>query len=95
MGPCQATEGVKQGGPISPFLYKDYTYPILIEAEKTELGIKLATKIITSVGYADDLAGITDETKKCQELDNVFSKEGTKLEIKFNPKKSFLTTNDN
>ena len=61
-------KGVRQGGILSPFLFKLYIDGILKEITEMNVGCKLGPVRINILAYADDLVLISDTRKHLEEI---------------------------
>ncbi len=84
----KTTYGVKQGGNISPDLYKLYSESLAIEIEKLKIGVKVGNLLVSVLMYADDVILIASTPTDAQALLNVVTKFGTDYQVKFNPNKT-------
>jgi hypothetical protein len=53
--PFNVSNGIKQGGVLSPWLFNLYMDKLSIELSKLNIGARLAGRIMNHLGYADDL----------------------------------------
>ena len=86
----KVSNGVRQGGILSPYLFNIYMDALSINLNKMYAGCKIGAKIINHLFYADDLVlfcpshtGLQDLLDKCDE----YAKQH---DIKFNTKKSVV-----
>ncbi len=86
--PFITTYGVKQGGCISPELYKLYSEIIAINISKLKLGVKYGKIKIDILMYADDVIIVTSCSNEAQLMLNEITKISDSHEIKFNPDKT-------
>lgn len=84
--PFITTYGVKQGGCISPELYKLYSEVIAVLISALNLGAEYGRMKIDVLMYADDVVIIATCPKEAQ----LMSKVSFTHEIKFNPDKTNL-----
>ena len=64
-------QGVRQEGMSSPFLYKIYINPCLVELKQCRLGLCIGTVYCGCPTCADDLAMLSDCENKLQLMFNV------------------------
>ena len=88
--PFITTYGVKQGGCISPDLYKLYSEIIAIKISNLKLGVKYGNMNIDILMYADDIILTASYAQDAQTMLNEVSKFGETHQIKFNPTKTSL-----
>ena len=98
--PFITTVGVKQGGCISPDLYKLYSEIIVVLIRLLNYGIKYGTMNIDVLMYADDVVLVTSCPKEAQAMLDILSNVSESHQIKFNPDKTNVmilqpTTEDN
>ncbi len=80
--------GFKQGGPISPNLYKLYSEVIATTIDKLDIGIVLGKLKINILMYADDIIILADNTIDAQTMLDCVTEFGIASKIKFNPEKT-------
>lgn len=86
----KTTCGFKQGGPISPDLYKLDSEIIAVTVDKMGVGIKVGRMLINIIMYADDIILVADNAVDAQTLLDAVTKFGFEIKIKFNPEKTNL-----
>ena len=72
------TRGVRQGGILSPHLYKMYVNPLLAELKRSTLGAHIGTIYTGTLAVADDflfLSNCPDELQIMLSLSGSFSGE--------------------
>ena len=82
-----ATNGVKQGGVLSPVLYLLYIDGLLIKLTKSGIGCFLVL-FVGALAYADDLALLAPTAIAMRKLLSICVAYGKAFRIKFNTKKS-------
>jgi hypothetical protein len=87
-GVIKISEGVKQGGILSPFLFNFYIDDLLRSCLNKELGAVIGDKNLSILGYCDDLILMSPITKHMEILLNMCVKYASKWKINFNSKKS-------
>jgi hypothetical protein len=85
-----ASNGVKQGGVISPVLFCVYTDGLLMELEKSGVGCYMASAFAGAFAYADDLKILTPSVGALQTMTNICVSYADKYDILFNGKKSLI-----
>ena len=88
--PFSTTYGVKQGGTISPELYKLYGEILAILIGLLKLGVKIKNMIIDILMYADDIILIATSLTDAQTMLDVVSEFSKTHQVKFNPDKTGL-----
>jgi len=86
--------GVKQGGNVSPALYKIYTETIAEEIEKLNVGVRIGKCLVNILMYADDVIVIGEKLEDVQKMLDVISKFGHEYQVKFNPDKTNVMIED-
>jgi hypothetical protein len=86
--PCNVSNGVKQGGVLSPILFCVYTDELLLRLQKSGFGCYIGHIFFGAFAYADDvilLAPTKTSLYKMIDIANAYSKE---FDITFNPGKT-------
>ena len=84
------TNGVKQGGVISPILFCIYMDGLLNELANSEVGCYMGGVFAGGFGYADDLKLLTPSVQGLRIMADICEKYADKYNIMFNGKKSEL-----
>ena len=78
-------QGVAQGCSLSPILFSVFVNDLLIEVEKTWLGVQLNNgKSIGGLLFADDFVGMSDSSENLQKFIDVFHKFCNRWMLKAN-----------
>ena len=88
--PFRVTNGVRQGGILSPILFNVYMDDLSKELNKCKTGCLVGKSLINHLVYADDLVIMSPYSAGLQQLLRVCSEYGLQYDIKFNPKKSVI-----
>ena len=83
------SNGVKQGGIISPVLFNVYMDDLSCELNRSNIGGRIGGEIVNHLSYADDLCLICLSSAGMQKLLNVCSKYTTKHSLSYNASKSY------
>ena len=86
----KASNGVKQGGILSPILYCVYTDDLLLELQKSGVGCYIGPYFYGAFAYADDIILLCPSLKGTQEMLDICEKYAAQHNILFNAKKSQL-----
>ena len=82
------TNGIKQGGLISPALYSVYTADLNKLLTEAKVGCHIVGQCVNHLSYADDLVLLSPSVKALQQLLNICSKYTKDFDIAFNPVKT-------
>ena len=82
------TNGVQQGGSISPLLFSLYSEGFITEVEKVDEGIKIGNILLDCFMYADDIIIISGTKEGLQKQLNACEIHAKSLGLNFNPEKS-------
>jgi exonuclease III len=82
------SNGVKQGGVLSPLLFNVYIDGLLTDLEKSGYGCYIGSTFAGAFGYADDLAILAPTQNSLKYLANICEKYANDYCIKFNANKS-------
>lgn len=86
--PFHVSNGVKQGGILSPVLFNVYMDDLSKELNKCNTGCLIGASIVNHLMYADDLVIFSPYSAGLQQLLKVCSDYGSDNDIIFNPTKS-------
>ena len=81
-------KGVRQGGIVSPFLFKLYIDGLIERISLSNVGCMLGLIRINILAYADDIVLITDSESNLKYLYNILNEEILKLRLMINKNKS-------
>ena len=84
------SNGVRQGGILSPYLFNVYMDDLSLRLKKHYAGCKIANNIINHLFYADDLVLLCPSHRGLQELLETCEKFASEHDIIFNTKKSVV-----
>ena len=87
-GPINISQGVKQGGVLSPLLYSLYVNDLLVELENSGLGARLGNIYTGAPMYADDLALIATSPEELQGMLDIVQEYAQKWRYSLRPGKS-------
>ena len=88
--PFTVSNGVRQGGILSPLLFNVYVDDLSIRLNKLNIGCTIGGMVINHILYADDLVLISPSTHGLSKLINECQKYGIECDIVFNSKKSAI-----
>ena len=84
------SNGVKQGGVISPLLFSLYVDNLFLELKNLALGCHVGLMYAGAFGYADDIALIAPSIYSLEKMIMICKTYADKFKITFNPAKSKL-----
>ena len=84
----KATNGVKQGGVLSPILFSVYVDDLFKRLEESGAGCWVSNHFVGCVAYADDLSLIAPSRKGLQTLIDTCEKYAVEHDVQFNGQKS-------
>ena len=82
------SNGVRQGGILSPLFFNLYMDKLSVTLSKTKVGCALGKTMVNHLAYADDLVILSPSAKGLQKLLNICSEYGQEHDIMFNHKKT-------
>ncbi len=85
-----ATNGVKQGGVISPVLFCIYMDGLLNKLSNSGVGCYMGGVFAGAFGYADDLKTLTPSVGALQKMADICVEYAAKYDVIFNAKKSMI-----
>ena len=93
-GHCQSpsfaiTNGVRQGGVLSPILFSIYMDELSGSLDECNIGCTVSNILCNHLFYADDIVLLCPSVKGLQHLVNICKSYSTKHAITFNPAKSY------
>ena len=84
----QVSQGVRQGGVLSPILFCIYVDDALSKLNDTDLGCCIRGFFINAIMYADDILLLSSSVNLLQNLVALCEREFLKINLKFNVSKS-------
>ncbi|KAG1714420.1 DNA-directed RNA polymerase III subunit RPC1 [Nymphon striatum] len=85
---CNATNGVKQGGVLSPILFSVYMDDLFKRLQKSGVGCSMGSYFVGCLAYADDLTLIAPSKKALQILIDICEEYASEFDVLFNGSKS-------
>ena len=89
------SNGVKQGGILSPHLFNVYMDDLSVNLNKLQIGCLYAGTIMNHMMYADDLCVFSPSVAGLRKLTDCCAKYGNMFDITYNAKKSVCMVIDN
>ena len=83
-----ATNGVKQGGVLSPILFCVYLCALLIGLSKAGIGCYIGSNFVGALAYADDLVLIAPNAAALRKMLSICDDYACEYSMKFNAQKS-------
>ena len=87
-GKFYVSNGVRQGGILSPYLFSLYMDDMSVNLQKCKTGCMVGDMMLNHLMYADDLVIFSPSASGLRDLLSICSKYGVSHDIKYNPKKS-------
>ena len=84
------SNGVKQGGVLSPILFSIYIDELFVQLKQAGLGCYIGHLFAGIVGYADDINLLAPTKAALSKKLDITNQFGVEFKIKFNPDKSKL-----
>ena len=84
------TNGVKQGGVLSPILFSVYIDVLLESLQKSGYGCRIGDQYVGCISYADDIIILTASLFSLDKMIKVCEKYAKEFQVKFNGTKSKL-----
>ena len=84
----KTTNGIKQGGLLSPSLFNVFVDGINDSLAASEVGCSMGGVSVNTISYADDMVLIAPHANALQQLVNICEQEAQKLDILYNTEKS-------
>ncbi len=82
------TNGIRQGGIISPLLYTIYADELINRLEAEGIGCHIGHKYVGAPSYADDMTLVCPSVKGLQRMVDICAEYGMSYDVKYNEKKS-------
>lgn len=86
--PFSTSNGVKQGGVLSPVLFSVYIDVLLTRLESRRIGCCIGRAYAGGISYADDVTLISPTKSGLSEMLNIASAFAEEYKLSFNPSKS-------
>ena len=84
----RASNGVKQGGVMSPLLFTIYIVVLLCRLRDSGYGCHIGNLFCGAIGYADDVILLTPTVTGMTNLLNICTQYGLEYDVLFNPNKT-------
>uniref|UniRef100_A0A8C6PWR0 Reverse transcriptase domain-containing protein n=1 Tax=Nothobranchius furzeri TaxID=105023 RepID=A0A8C6PWR0_NOTFU len=88
--PFSVSNGVRQGGILSPVLFNLYLDELSVTLNASKTGCLVGDRLVNHLIYADDLVLMSPYSAGLQQLLRACAKYGEQFDILFNPKKSVV-----
>ena len=84
----KSVRGVRQGGTLSPTLFRLYTEELAVHVRRTDMEIRVGADMFGCLLYADDIAIMSECGEELQRMLDVVSGYGRDFNVKFSSEKS-------
>ena len=84
------SNGVKQGGVISPIFFGLYIDPLLLALKKSQIGCHMNNVYMGALSYADDITLICPSIRGLNKMLKICNEFAQSNKIIFNSKKNYL-----
>ena len=88
--PFRCSNGVKQGGVLSPILFGVYIDELIVKLQSTGFGCHIGNKFVGAAGYADDIVLLAPTVTSMSKLLNICVSFSEEYDVLFNSTKSKL-----
>ena len=88
--PFNVSNGVRQGGILSPYLFNVYVDDLSKTLNTQHIGLYAGTNLINHIMYADDIVVVSPSSRGLQTLLRICEEYGASHDIKFNTAKSMI-----
>ena len=86
--PFHATNGVRQGGILSPYLFNLYIDELSNKLNKANIGCYINSQPVNHLVYADDMVILAPSPRALQQLLNICNEYAIEYDISYNVKKT-------
>ena len=83
----KTSNGVKQGGNLSPVLFTLYMDELLVKLKKTGFGCHIGNTFVGSMSYADDVVLLSPTLSSLKQMLDISHEFGAVYDVRFNPDK--------
>ena len=87
---CKTSNGVKQGGCLSPSLFSGYLNNLIVKLRNSNIGCRYRSEYMGVFGYADDLSLLCPSSSGIKEMLSICEQYAHDNNIMFNASKSQL-----
>ena len=84
----RASNGVRQGGIISPVLFNLYMDKLITQLKREDIGCHIGNKFIGCLCYADDLTLLSPSIKMLQRMIQICESFGIEYGVSYNSSKT-------
>ena len=82
------SNGVRQGGKLSPFLFNIYINDLIRTVSSAKVGCHVGSLLYNILAYADDIVLLSPTCSGMRHLISICEAEAVKIDVEFNPDKS-------
>ena len=88
--PMHCSNGIKQGGVLSPTLFCVYMDELITRLRSSKIGCHLGNMYVGALAYADDLTLLAPSIKAARRMITICEEFAVEYRVMYNPQKSMM-----